>query len=213
MKLIPCPHCGREVSRSVLRKHIDACPANPATRPHTAALLADPDNPGYIRQYNDYQRVQHNSPAASTLMLMTMYGSWPGVAAAFGLLNDEAIKLETCPHCGRQIHAGRIWMHEPRCPARPDVYAATHAVLIDPDNPDRARSQNEYRRMSPGTEAASPSNLIEHYGSWHAVVLAHGLISLARRHHGDRAKVASLNAPLSDDERHACARRGRLERE
>lgn len=212
MSMHACPHCAREISRGVLRKHIDACPLNPVVRQATAALLEDSARPGYAVSFSDYQRAQRGTRAATTLMLMGHYGSWPAVAQAHGLQVDESIHLEECPHCRRMLHASRMYLHEPRCPERADVWQATHAILLDPDNPERARSQNDYRRAAPGTGASSPGALIDHYRSWPAVVAAHGLVSLVRRHVGDRAKVASLNAPLSDEERHACARRGLMER-
>lgn len=209
-----CPHCGAQRAHNVMRSHIAACPVNPAVRRATVALLADPDRPGYAVTYTAYVSAQPGTGAATGKMLRDHYGSWRAAAEAHGFLVDIEPPMETCPHCRRQVLAAYMYLHAPRCVERPEVYAATHELMIDPDNPACARSYSEYRRLAEDDGIASLAGaLYEHYGTWEEVIAVHGLQPRKRRRlvH-DRSLVLSLNAPLTEAERHACARRGLMER-
>jgi hypothetical protein len=114
----------------------------------------------------------------------------------------------TCQHCHRPYTGRAIGTHERFCPKRPEVAAATLAAMSDPERPGFARRSVDYERAGSGTGATSIKALVAHFGSWIDACEHFGLrVPSVRGGNGRR----ELNAPLAEWERHACARRGRLE--
>ena len=110
----------------------------------------------------------------------------------------------TCRYCGCERRAGAaLVQHERACIANPVAHAATLAILTDPDNPGMAIKSHVYAKRVRGVpDAISDITLRHRFGSW-SEVCAYSI----RGGHGQ----PRLNAPLTECERHACARRGRLE--
>ena len=81
----PCLYCGRTVGGGKLHSHPGACVRNPAVHARVAAVIADPDRPGYALASPVYEIVaqQRGLPARTTLT--AEYGNWAAVCAAFGL--------------------------------------------------------------------------------------------------------------------------------
>ena len=116
--------------------------------------------------------------------------------------------MTACQHCHRPYRGRAIGTHERFCPERPEVAAATLAAMTDPERPGFARRSYDYQCAASGTGATSIKALVQHFGCWIDACEHFGLsVYSVRGGHGRR----ELNAPLTDDERHACARRGRLE--
>ena len=111
--------------------------------------------------------------------------------------------MNTCQHCGRTVGGGSALVrHERSCTNNPVAYAATVAIMADIAQPDMAVRSHVYaRRKSSAPDAISDRTLVIRYGSWPAACAAFGF----------GAPCSDLNAPLTEWERHACARRGRLE--
>jgi hypothetical protein len=117
--------------------------------------------------------------------------------------------MTACQHCQRPYNGRAIGTHERFCPERPEVAAAIMAALPDPDRPGFARRSDDYERAASGTGATSIKALVKHFGSWLAACERFGLRVHSLR--GGSRGCIGLNAPLTDDERHACARRGVVE--
>lgn len=83
----------------------------------------------------------------------------------------------TCPHCGRTTssHEG-LTQHARRCERNPDVRAAIMALLPDPDNPGRARAQQEYDALAKAHRTTRAETLVQKYRSWTNVCTALGLL-------------------------------------
>ena len=109
----------------------------------------------------------------------------------------------TCRYCGCERRAGAAMVqHERACIANPVAHAATLAILTDPDNPGMAIKSHVYAKRVRGVpDAISDITLRHRFGSWSEVCAYFGF-GVGR---------AGLDAPLTECERHACARRGRLE--
>jgi hypothetical protein len=113
-----------------------------------------------------------------------------------------------CCYCHRPYTGRAIGTHERFCPERPEVAAAILVAMTDAERPGFAVQQHAYEPAASGTGASSIKALVKHYGSWIAACEHFGLrVYSIRGGHGQ----PRLNAPLTEWERHACARRGRLE--
>ena len=116
--------------------------------------------------------------------------------------------MNTCQHCHRLYANRSVGIHEHFCPERPEVAAAILAAMTDPERPGFARRSMDYQAAASGTGATSIKALVAHFGSWIDACEHFGLsVRSVRGGNGRR----ELNAPLTEWERHACARRGRLE--
>jgi hypothetical protein len=116
--------------------------------------------------------------------------------------------MTACQHCHRPYNGRAIGTHERFCPDRPEVAAATLAAMTNPERPGFARRGADYQAAASGTGATSIKALVAHYGSWLEACEHFGLLVPSVRGGSGRKE---LNAPLTDDERHACARRGIVE--
>ena len=118
--------------------------------------------------------------------------------------------MTTCPHCNRPIHS--ITKHVPACHKNPSAHAATLAALDD--GTGAIVSQNAYeRRRGPGSIGVS--TLIGQVGAWPQVAETFGL-KFVRHTPGSQpgtkpTRSHPLNAPLTYEERHACALRAQVE--
>ena len=81
----PCPYCARPIYGGKTAQHAAVCPDNPAIHERIAAAIADPDNPGCAIASSRYRVTARGLGLPSTETLMRRWGSWEGIAAAFGL--------------------------------------------------------------------------------------------------------------------------------
>ena len=80
-----CPHCGRELLVSNFSTHVAVCVRDPATHARIAAVLPDPDRPGYAISSVEYNRLSGRLRLPSVESIRRQYGSWMNACAAFGL--------------------------------------------------------------------------------------------------------------------------------
>jgi hypothetical protein len=118
--------------------------------------------------------------------------------------------MRFCRHCGREIFSRGGNQHEASCPDNPVIAAAVAAAIADPEHPGFARSKVAYTKL-PRTPIGAEM-LVAKYGSWDATVRRFGLrpaseLPTMERNCGGRPSNWGME-PLSDAERHACARRG-----
>ena len=83
-----CPYCHREIAPKGGR-HVHACLSNPALLKRTRAALND--GTGAIRRKEDYS-ADHPLDTPGSTTLVTQFGPWPAVAAAFGLVYPRTEK-------------------------------------------------------------------------------------------------------------------------
>lgn len=84
-RTVTCPHCGRMIGISNLGVHVGICPRNPAVHVRVAAVLADPDRPGYAVTWYGYDAAARPQRLPSRESLRREYGNWTAVCTAFGL--------------------------------------------------------------------------------------------------------------------------------
>lgn len=81
-----CPHCGEMFQPATVAEHAERCYHNPVAYAMTRQLLDDGD--GVIMQRDQYIARRVGTRAMSHHLLQRLFGSWPQVAAAFGLLSS-----------------------------------------------------------------------------------------------------------------------------
>ncbi len=84
-----CPHCGQMFHPSTVAEHAERCYRNPVTYAMTRQLLDNGD--GVILQRDQYIARRVGTQAMSHHLLQREFGSWPQVAAAFGLLSGADV--------------------------------------------------------------------------------------------------------------------------
>lgn len=80
-----CPHCGRLLLVQNVSAHAPACVRDPANHARVAAVLPDPDRPGYAVSSIEYNRLSGRLRLPSLESLRREYGSWMNACRAFGL--------------------------------------------------------------------------------------------------------------------------------
>lgn len=121
-----------------------------------------------------------------------------------------------CSICGREVGRNMISFHEAKCPALPEIDAAVRRCIADPEHPGYALERSRYDAV---TTTISAGALIKQFGSWIAACRHYGLLPSSARHSRhtggrpprDSKRLERLNAPLTDEECHACTRRGMVE--
>lgn len=108
-------------------------------------------------------------------------------------------KTVVCPRCSKATQ--RPTAHEQVCLADPENVARWRAEMDDGDG--MAISRTEWQRQP---RSVSDDYLSRSYGGWDNAARVLGLQPFRKG-----APAIGLNAPLSEAERHACARRAALE--
>ena len=85
MRYSECPYCGWELTPQICRRHLNACPRNPALRERIVAALSDAEHPGYAVIPLIYTRRAARGRAPSPMLLYRAWGHWDVAAAYFGL--------------------------------------------------------------------------------------------------------------------------------
>ena len=128
--------------------------------------------------------------------------------------------MNFCRHCGREITTQWRDYHEAHCPDSPAIATVLRVMLADPDNPGYAIGKRRYSAMD--GKPLDANTLIRHYGGWGNAVVSLGLQpSTTKPRTGRRRRTSSGVGkgnrtvrrdwgmePLTDAERHCCARRG-----
>lgn len=120
----------------------------------------------------------------------------------------------TCPHCGRAYANSVFPLHFDCCLHRPEIGAAVRVALADPDNPGYALGR---RRFDSVAQRVSSRTLLREFGTWMNACKHFGLKPISAKPSTTRPATAKprrvnpLDAPLSEAEAHACARRGMAE--
>jgi len=81
-----CPHCGESYPPSTVNEHARRCYRNPVAYAITQELLDDGN--GVIMNRDKYIARRAGTQAMSHHLLLRLFGSWPAVATAFGLLSS-----------------------------------------------------------------------------------------------------------------------------
>ncbi len=155
---VNCPYCNQVISKFSVKIHIRSCVQNPEIQAALREWLPDPDYPGYIRIMIDYQR---NTPAKpSREHVVSYYGSWAKVAAAFGLklmdFDERRIVMKLAEtgnelrRLTKELHAGRY-------------------------SPSRSEYSIYGGHSGQNTGCIHVDNLVQRFGSWFGVLAHFGL--------------------------------------
>lgn len=145
-----CPTCGRAFARLELHT---ICPLAPAVQAWLAQNLPDPAAPARIVSVEQYERL---APPIGTTVLLAQYGSWRGVATAFGL-RCRARERGTPPP-----------------PLEPEVIADLQRMAQELHGGVFGPSSSEYdMHRQPG--AMMTHGLKHRHGTWAAVLALAGL--------------------------------------
>lgn len=87
-----CPYCGWELTPRNSRRHLNACPRNPALRVRIVLALTDAARPGYAVRPLDYTKRARRGRAPSPSLLYRAWGHWEVAAEYFGLQYERRRK-------------------------------------------------------------------------------------------------------------------------
>ena len=108
-----------------------------------------------------------------------------------------------CQHCGNLVQSQKWGVHERTCLHDPAVMEVVRRFVDDGNG--RAIMRREYERLE--ETPVSGDFIYRTFGSWDAATDAMGL----KRAPKTARRLDMLNGPLTDEERHCCARRYELE--
>jgi hypothetical protein len=110
-----CPHCRRSFAASVLRRHADVCPENPALRDAIIAAMQNVAYPGFAVSLAEYQEHAAGAPITGVKTLKQHFGSWRNTVAYYGLrmtTDSELMELRELAEMRAQMAAERALLAE-----------------------------------------------------------------------------------------------------
>lgn len=168
-KRIACPYCGTATTRS----HPPRCPDNPKVHARIAAVLADPDKPGYAISKSRYTLHASTLKLPAELTLKRHYGSWSALASKFGLKpadvgrrakprkprkqaprRDESLP---CPHCAMSFRSSNLPRHVRCCLHRPGLRERLRGIIES--TPGCGISMTDYRRLVDAWRVEQPKGV------------------------------------------------------
>jgi len=165
-----CPHCGRELGRRGLARHIKTCPLRPEIADAMRAAMTGAD--GYAKPIDAYE-AQRGAELPTIPTVMAACGSWVQALAHFGIPQREGGK-RPCPHCGREYRGYGLTNHVNKCPCRPEIADALRDALTSEDD-GYLVSYPEYDAIRT-EDLPHPDVLVRTFGGWANLAVHFGLI-------------------------------------
>jgi hypothetical protein len=110
-----CPHCRRSFAASVLRRHADVCPENPAIRDAIIAAMQNEVYPGFAVSLAEYQERAVGKAVTNVKTLKQHFGSWRNTVAYYGLrltTDAELLELRELAEMRAQMAAERALLEQ-----------------------------------------------------------------------------------------------------